>query len=137
LFAALFESGDTLFENGNAIRELSHSPAALVRCAGNGRGASRRSGRGAAVMRRAVAECPAPQQFRPRRIGQQCRQVFLPQRQVTACQVFGVAHPLHYIPMPPPRKRAPADAHGFDAAIAPRRYIVMAGKRSLREMARA
>jgi hypothetical protein len=49
--APAFEARDTLFKIGNAARELSHKVATLASCAGNGRGANRRSGPG----RRGVA----------------------------------------------------------------------------------
>jgi hypothetical protein len=91
------------------------------------------------IIRLPFAECPAPQQLRPCRIGQQRRQIFLPQRQIAAGEVLGVGHRLQYIPdiaSSPARKRKPGDAYEIDEAILPKRGIVAAEGRSGGKMVR-
>jgi len=142
----MFEAGDTLLKIGNAARELSHKVAAIANCAGNGRGANRRSGLGergvvGTVNRprcgRRIGAAPRAGRQRRSGLGEQRREIIGPPIEIAARQIFGVWHRVLYIPLPAGLQPPAARRHRFDAALAPKRCIVRVGDRSGPEMARA
>jgi hypothetical protein len=125
---ASFDGSNPFFKIGNAARELSHSSIAAVRCAGSGRGASRRSGVTALRVRRPVIQVQLPgSPFHPRRIRKERRQVILPEDQKTAGEIRGVCHDAEYTPRSRAEKRLAGLARVFDEALPPKRCIVAAG----------
>ena len=115
-----------------AVARVSHSSIALARCAGSGRGMSRRSGRdsGPGITRRRVWQRtggdgkPAAQRLGRLRIGNQGRQILRPQGEKTARQIVFLAHRRQYRGYPRSWQHRLEPAHVFDEAAGTNRCIV-------------
>jgi hypothetical protein len=115
--ARRLESGDPRLELVKAPREVSHNSIALARCAGSGRGVSRRSSGAwsAGLTRRQIRHRrrkepePAADRLGGLRVGRQRRQVIAPQRDKAARDILGFARAREYRHRPA-RRSAPTRA---------------------------